>query len=83
MRFPVGVVADGGAQQAWQGQVVEEKLHELFLAKREGEVVFAFAGVGGLRAAARARRGARDEVAPQVVSIAGMNRVTHTARAMM
>ena len=48
LAFPFGRFGKLRAHQVGQGQVVEEDLHELFLAQAEDEVVLAFAGIAGL-----------------------------------
>ena len=72
------------ARQARQGQVVEEDLHELFLAEVEDEVVLALAGVAGLALAAAAAAAPRplDLVAAQVLLVAGMDDLARAALAV-
>ena len=73
------------AHQVGQRQVLEEDLHELFLAQAEDEVVLAFAGIAGLAlAAARtaAALGPLDAVAADEVLVARMHHLADAALAV-
>ena len=85
MGLPLRHFGKLGTGQARQRQILEEDLHELLLAQREAEVVFALALVAGLSlaGAALATLGALDPVAPQVVLVAGVHHVTHAALAVV
>jgi hypothetical protein len=77
-------VTDMGAQQARQGQVLEEELHELFLGQGEGEVVLPFPAVAGLGPApSPAPLGPRDAVAAHMLAVARVHGVMDTALAVV
>src|SRR5690606_37633084 len=81
--FPFGHLGQGRAHEIGQGQVLEEDLHELFLAPAEDGVVVALAGIAGIaRAAALATAALRllDAVALDILAVA---RVDHLARATL
>src|SRR6185369_218897 len=63
------------------GQVLEEDLHELFLAEVEDEIALALAAVGGLAAAASALPVLRplDAVAAHVLAVAGVHHLPRAA----
>src|SRR6185295_16216414 len=71
--------------EAWQGEVVEEDLHELFLGEVEDEIVLTLPGIARLaRAAAAAASALRpfDLVAAKVLLVARMHDLARAALAM-
>mmetsp|Transcript_6685 Transcript_6685/g.27976 ORF Transcript_6685/g.27976 Transcript_6685/m.27976 type:complete len:940 (+) Transcript_6685:1270-4089(+) len=85
LRAPLGRVGQRRAGEVGQGQVVEEDLHELFLAEVEDEVVLALALVAGLAAAgptALTTLGLGDAVTLDVLLVAGPHHLAHAAVAV-
>ena len=73
------------AHQVRQGQVLEEDLHEFFLAQRKDEIVLALALVAGLALSAAlpaAALGPRDAVAGDEVLVARVHDLAHPALAV-
>ena len=85
LALPLGRFGQLRAHQVGQRQVLEEDLHELFLAQLEDEVVLAFAGIAGLALAAAlatAALGPLDAVAADEVLVARVHHLADAALAM-
>ncbi len=85
MRLVFGDVGELRAREVRQREVVEERLHELFLGEVEDEVVVPLAGVAGLaaaRAAASAAVRPLDAVAGDVLAVARMHGLALAALAV-
>ncbi len=85
VRLVLGDLGELRAREVGQREVVEERLHELFLGEVEDEVVLALAGVARLAAAAAATPaavGPLDAVAGHVFAVARMHRLALAALAV-
>jgi hypothetical protein len=86
LALPLRHLGQRGAHQVGQGQVLEEDLHELFLAQREDEVVLTLAAVAGIPLPAALPLAAlrfANAVAAHVLAVAGVHHLAAAAFTMV